>query len=184
MRSAFPISVAERLLRLWDEREVLLRALDRVPHTFCHLDAWRRNMFAPVGGEGPQGLTLIDWAYPGLGAVGTDVGDLFGESFCLSELGDVGPEVFDRAIFESYVLGLQEAGWKGDVRSVRFAFTTFCSLKHLFLIFVSLRDVWNENGQVVWERLFGRPFDEYVHRQANLLYYLFDLANEAQGSIV
>ena len=184
VRAAFPIPPVDRLLQLWDEREMLLRALDRVPQTFCHLDAWRRNMFAPVSGGGLHGLTLIDWAYPGLGAVGTDPGDLFGESFCLSELRDIGPEVFDRSIFDSYVLGLQGAGWKGDVRTVRLAFSAFCALKHLFLLFVSLRDVWNERGQVVWERLFGRPFDEYVYRQARLLYYLLDMAEEAHGLVV
>lgn len=184
MRSAFPVPLAERLLRLWDEREGLLRALDRVPHTFCHLDAWRRNMFAPGGSEASQGLTLIDWAYPGLGALGIDAGDLFGESFCLSELGDTEPGIFERAIFDSYVLGLHEAGWKGDVRTVRFAFAAFCSLKHLFLVFVSLRDVSDVGRQMVWERLFGRPFNDYVYRQAKLLHYLLELADEALELVV
>ncbi|HEY0069045.1 MAG TPA: hypothetical protein VGE04_03660, partial [Chloroflexia bacterium] len=76
LRAAFPVPVVDRLLQLWDERELLLRALDRGPQTFCHLDAWRGNMFAPVSGGGLHGLTLIDWAYPGLGAAGTDPGDL------------------------------------------------------------------------------------------------------------
>ena len=180
MRAAFPVPVVDRLLRLWDEREGLLSALDRVPQTFGHLDAWRRNMFATEGADGSPGLTLIDWAYPGRAAVGTDAGDLFGESFCLSELGDTGPASLDEAIFESYVAGLREAGWGGDVRLVRFAFTAFCALKHLFLIFVSLGDVANKDRRVTWERLFGRAFGDYVGRQAVHLYYLVDLGEEAR----
>lgn len=179
MRAAFPVPVVERLLRLWDGREGLLTELDRVPHTFCHLDAWRRNMFATLDDGGSPGLTLIDWAYPGFAAAGTDAGDLFGESFCLLELGDTDPGMLDQAIFESYAAGLEEAGWKGDVSAVRFAFTAFCALKHLFLIFVSLRDVPDEVRHGVWERLFGRTFRDYVERQAVHLYYLLERAEEA-----
>lgn len=181
MRRAFPVPVVDPLLRLWNGREKLLRALDRVPLTFGHLDAWRRNMFATRGADGSPGLTLIDWAYPGRAAVGTDIGDLFGESFCLAELGDTDPARLDEAIFESYVAGLREAGWVVGVDGVRFAFAAFCALKHLFLIFVSLRDVGDEHRRGVWERLFGRMFGDYVERQAVHLDYLLGLAKEAWG---
>jgi hypothetical protein len=180
IRAAFPLPVRERLLKLWDERERLLRGIDRVPQTFGHLDAWRRNMFAQGDADGSAGLTLIDWAYPGLAAVGTDAGDLFGESFCLAELGDTPPAILDQAIFESYVAGLCEAGWRGDAKMVRFAFTAFIALKHLFLVFVSLRDAPDESRQGVWERLFGRAFEDYVQRQAVHLYYLLERAEEAR----
>lgn len=179
MRAAFPVPVVERLLRLWDEREELLSGLDRAPQTFCHLDAWRRNMFLTRGEGGSPGLTLIDWAYPGSATVGTDAGDLFGESFCMAELGDTDPGMLDRAVFESYAAGLREAGWRGEMGTVRFAFTAFCALKHLFLIFMSLRDAPDEGRRGAWERLFGRRFDDYVERQSVHLYYLLDRADEA-----
>ena len=180
MRAAFPQPVVEPLLKLWDGREVMLRALDEVPVTFCHLDAWRRNMFSRVNSGGGPGLTLIDWAYPGYGAVGTDLGDLFGESFCLSDLGDTEAGVLDEALFSGYLAGLREAGWKGDTERVRFGFAAFCALKHLFMIFISVRDVPVESRHPVWERLFGRPFEEVMHRQSKLLYYLLNMAEEAQ----
>ncbi|MDQ5825748.1 MAG: hypothetical protein M3441_16260 [Chloroflexota bacterium] len=179
MRSAFPVPVVERLLKLWAGREVLLGALDRMPQTFCHLDAWRRNMFAGADAKGSARLTLIDWAYPGFGAISTDAGDLFGESFCLSELGDTEASILDEAIFGGYLEGLREAGWRGDADEVRFAFAAFCALKHLFMIFISVRDVQDGSQQAVWERLFGRSFDEFIHRQSKLLYYLLDLSDEA-----
>lgn len=179
LRSAFPVPVAERVLRLWDERETLLRALDRVRTTFCHLDAWRGNMRMGPSKGGGGSLILLDWAFPGMAAAGTDAGDLFAPSFNLLEVGDTPPGIFDQAIFESYVDGLRDAGWRGDTRAVRFAFAAFSALKYgCFMPW--LGDVCDPARQATWERLFGRPFPDFAHRQAELLYYLLDLADEAR----
>jgi hypothetical protein len=184
VRSAFPVPVVDRVLRLWDEREMLLRPLDRVPHTFGHLDAWRGNMFAssPEDAGKPNGLILIDWAYPGRGAAGTDAGDLFAGSFSLAENGDIEPRQLDQAIFGGYLAGLHAAGWraKGHERAVRFAFAASCALKYgCFLVW--LCDVPDEQRRAIWEHQSNRSFFDYAHRQASLLYYLLDLADEARG---
>jgi hypothetical protein len=114
VRSAFPIPVIERLLRLWDDRGPLLDVLDRVPHTLCHLDAWRCNMFAPADRNGQRRLVLIDWAFVGRGAIATDAGTLFTSSFSMFGVETVEPAVFDRTIVEHYLDGLRDAGWEGD----------------------------------------------------------------------
>jgi hypothetical protein len=178
VRAAFPVPVADRVLKLWDERETLLRPLDRVQHTHCHLDAWRGNIFAPPASDSDD-LVLIDWAFPGQAALGTDPGDLFAASFHLSELQDTEPRLLDQAIFEGYLAGLQEAGWRGDATAVRFAFAAFCALKNgCFLLW--LGDVADRQQQIRWERLSGLSFHDYAHQQARLLYYLLDLADEAR----
>jgi hypothetical protein len=185
VRSIFPVPVVDRLLRLWDERETLLGPLDRVQHTHCHLDAWRGNIFAPSasGGTGAcQDLVLIDWAFPGQAALGTDAGDLFAPSFSLAENGDLEPRYFDQAIFDGYLAGLQGAGRqaRGREREVRFAFATLSAQKYgCFLTW--LLDVPDEHRHALWERQSNRPFDDYTHRQARLLYYLLDLADEARA---
>jgi hypothetical protein len=140
-------------------------------------------MFAPPCAEGERKLILIDWAFPGRAALGTDPSDLLGGSFSLPELGDTEPRLLDQAIFESYVDGLRDAGWHGNVRKVRFTFAAFCALKYgCFLAW--LRQVPDEAHHCVWERIFKRPFPEYLHRQAVLLYYLLDLADEAFDFLV
>jgi thiamine kinase-like enzyme len=68
---------------LWEDRFVLLDVLERLPQTFCHLDAWRRNLYASPQVEGQHQLIAIDWAYPGLGTIATAIGDLFAASFSL-----------------------------------------------------------------------------------------------------
>jgi hypothetical protein len=179
VRSAFPIPVMERLLRLWDERGPLLDALDRVPHTLCHQDAWRCNMFAPADRNGQRRLVLIDWAFVGRGAIATDAGTLFTSSFSMFGVEAVEPAVFDRTIFEHYLDGLRDAGWRGDRTVARFAFASFCAIKHGCFI-PWLADLEDESRHSIWERHSGRPMDEFVHRQAALIYYLLDLADEAR----
>src|SRR5919201_6300912 len=70
IRRAYPTPVAERLLRLHAGRGVLLDRLDRLPHTLCHLDAFRRNLFARVTDDGRQQTVAIDWASIGFAALG------------------------------------------------------------------------------------------------------------------
>jgi hypothetical protein len=44
--------VAESVLRLWDGRAQLLKGLEGMPQTLCHLDAFRRNVIATRGDDG------------------------------------------------------------------------------------------------------------------------------------
>jgi hypothetical protein len=182
VRAAFPVAPVEPLLRLWNDRGPLFDVLDRVPFTLCHLDVWRGNLFAPLRPNGKPDLVLIDWAYPGRGPLGLDAGDLFGESFGLAEVPTDEPAHFDKAVFEGYLHGLHRAGWRGDPHVIRFALTTFCSLKHLMLVII-LKDAADESKHTRWESLFARPMEELVHRQASLVRYLLDLADEARGLV-
>jgi hypothetical protein len=181
-RSALRTPPVERLLRLWDEQAKLFDALERVPFTLCHLDAWRGNFFAPLRPDGTPDLVLIDWAFPGRGPLGADAGDLFGESFGLADVPTNDPSEFDRAIFEGYLQGLRHAGWSGDPRIIRFAFAAFCSLKHLLFVII-LKDAADESKHARWEHLFGRPMEDLVCRQISLLCYLLNLADEARDLV-
>lgn len=178
VRAAFPLPVAERLLRLWEDRGALLDALDRAPHTLCHHDAWRGNIFAPVDANGDHRLVLIDWAFVGSGAAGIDAGDLFGGSFSMFGVEPVAPSVLDKVIFDSYLDGLNKAGWRGDKNAVRLVFTTLAALKYAAIPFW-LSHVQDEATHSIWEQHSGRPMDEFIHRQAILTYHLLDLADEA-----
>jgi len=179
LRAAFPHPIASRLLRLWEDRSVLLAVLERLPQTFCHLDAWRGNFMTAAEGEGHHQLIAIDWAYPGLGTVGTDIGDLFAPSFSLFAVEPCDPQTLDRTIFQSYLQGLSAAGWLGDCRIVRCAFTIFTALK--YGCFISwLTRILDESLYASWERRTGHPLAECLRNQASLIFYLLDLADEAR----
>lgn len=182
LRSAFPIPVADRLLRLWEERGILLDVLERLPQTFCHLDAWRGNLFAAPDANGQHQFIAIDWAYAGLGTIATDIGDLAGASFSMFGVEPCDPRTFHTLIFENYLEGLRSAGWQGDQSMVRVAFAIFTALKYGCLL-VWLHQTLDESLHASWERKTGYPIDECLQNQAVLIYYLLDLADEARSLI-
>jgi hypothetical protein len=68
-------AVAESLVALWHERSALLDLLDALPRALCHHDLSVQNV---LPASDPP--TVIDCAFAGQGAVGTDVGPLAVES--------------------------------------------------------------------------------------------------------
>jgi hypothetical protein len=180
IQRSFPASTADRLLRLWTERAPLLDALERLPHTLCHKDAWRRNMFA--GTSDADRLVMIDWAYVGRGELGLDAGDLFAASYSLFGVEPCEPHELDRVVFESYLDGLHDAGWQGDWRAARFGYAASAALKYGCLVFW-LRDAGDLRGHAAWERLAGCSMAEYIENEGRLVTYLLDLADEARSLI-
>jgi Phosphotransferase enzyme family len=180
VQRAIPASAAPRLLRLWAERAPLIDALERVPQTLCHKDAWRRNMFANMSDS--DALVMIDWAYVGRGELGVDAGDLFAASYSLFGVEPCEPRELDQVVFGHYLTGLRAAGWQGDWRLARFGYAAYAALKYGCLTFW-LRDAGDPPSHTAWERLAGYPMADYVENQGRLVAYLLDLADEARGLI-
>jgi hypothetical protein len=169
--------LAPRLLRLWDERVSLLDLLEGLPQTLCHFDAWRGNLCAPEGAAGK--IVALDWAVLGCGSVGTDPGDLFAPSFAHGLVELCSPRELDEAIFEGYLAGLCEAGWRPDRALVRFGYAAFAALKYggiLPWIFIG-----TDAGSIAaWAQGAGRPLEEMLHEPIRLIAYLLDLLDEAR----
>ncbi len=115
-------AVIHAVFRLWSERNVYLAELDKLPQTFCHLDAFRGNLFICRGAEGQDKLVAIDWAFAGQGAVGQEPAMLVAGALGFAEVDLAQIPQLDRIVFEAYVEGLREAGWNGDREGVRFAY--------------------------------------------------------------
>jgi hypothetical protein len=80
-----------------------------LPHTLCHGDAWRRNLFARRDPHGREQTVAIDWADVGIGAVGEDLVDFVPGPATFYELEVADPHL-DRIAFAGYLEGLREAG--------------------------------------------------------------------------
>jgi hypothetical protein len=94
--------------------DATLARLEAAPPVLCHHDLHPANVLA--------GDRIVDWAYCGPGARGTDPGVLVAdgiadEAFPAELAGEVAA-----AVWEGYVAGLRDAGWADDLEDVRFAF--------------------------------------------------------------
>jgi len=76
----------------------MLNVLERLPQTFYYLDTWRGNLFAIPQADGDQQLVAIGRAYPGLGTIATDFGDLRASSFSLLRVEPCEPRTSDTVI--------------------------------------------------------------------------------------
>src|SRR5690606_7261739 len=76
--TVYPPEVLDGFSRLWRQRHALYAELQRLPQTFCHLDAFSRNIFVREQIGEPDDTILIDWSYAGIGAIGEDLVPLVG----------------------------------------------------------------------------------------------------------
>jgi len=96
-------------------------ALERLPQTLCHHDLHPGNVL--------DGDLIVDWAYCGYGARGTDAGVLVADGLADRVLpSDLVDDVAD-AVWAAYLAGLRDGGWSGDEGDVRFAFARGTALR-------------------------------------------------------
>jgi hypothetical protein len=181
VRDAFPEPPIERLERLWDERERFLTALDALPQSFSHRDAYPANLFTHRAPDGSAQTVAIDWTQAGPGPIGEDVGQIIFPSLLFMYVDAAKLPAFERTVFDGYVAGLRATWWSGDERSVRLGYCASAALHWAFAGAYALR--WAENeqlGQTMAAR-FNRPLDAIVRQRAAITYYLLDLADEARS---
>jgi hypothetical protein len=161
--------------------------LDRLPHTLCHLDAFRRNLFARVTSSGRQQTVAIDWASIGFAALGEEIGKMAATNVLLLEVPCERGEALLQAAQEQYLDGLAKCGWKVDaamVRAVRYAACVAAAL-HWASTSAAVPYLTVERGTergITWmRRWLGCSPPELLERWAPLTYWLLDLGEEAQA---
>lgn len=156
IRRWLPDEVMIRAARLWDDRHVFLDALDRLPQTLCHFDAFRRNLLIRQRADGSAQTVAVDWSFLGGGPLGAELVALFWVSYVFAEARADQTEELDACLFENYLDGLRAAGWRGDPRLPRLGYTAAMGLRRLAGMainapaFASLID---EGGSLPAERL-------------------------------
>jgi hypothetical protein len=179
VRHAFPVPVVDRLHELSRAHDTLLRAVDRLPRTFCHLDAWRENLIACRDPAGEERTVAIDWAFSGDGAVGEEISLLVWVSLLEFKIDPARTAELEQQVLEGYLEGLHEAGWRGDPKAVRLGYLA-SSLLLWGIIPEALTFARDTHSHADWEQAYGRPIDEIVAQAAEVTYLLLDRVDEAR----
>ena len=171
----------DRLKALWANRQVLLDALYRVPACFCHHDGFRRNLFARDAGPGNEQTVAIDWSHIGFGGIGQEAGTSTALDLLFLEIPVDQAQRLDEMIFESYVSGLRDAGWRGDARLARLGYTAGAALD-FGINWTASSSEWiidDEERLAVVESLLGHKIAEVLEQYAQTLPFLLDLGEDA-----
>jgi hypothetical protein len=179
LRAAFPRSITDDVLELWASHEALLATLERLPQTFCHMDAYRPNLVIRRAAKGADQTVAIDWVFAGRGAVGEEIANLLAASLIWLEYDAAEAKSLDEAVFSNYLNGLGEAGWQGDSRLVRLGHTAACALRWGVVGLWWLRSMSEANKQADLETHWGHPITELVSQWSRTTYHVLGLAKEA-----
>jgi hypothetical protein len=177
VRRCWPDGLVDRLLGLWQERDAFLEALERLPQTFCHLDAFPRNLL--IDGR-TEGVVAVDWSFAGIGGVGTEISPMVPASVWFFQAEPREMEGLSEAVLDGYVEGLRAAGWRGDHRLVRFGYMAGAVLHYgLFPLGVLMLD---ERLRERFERALGHPVGEIADRWAETVSVLLQQADQARAT--
>lgn len=174
----WPSSVVDAILRLWDERDAFCAALERLPQTFCHGDAIRRNLFACRGADGTEETIAIDWEFAGYYAIGEEVGQTISVAAAFFDLEPADLPALDEKLFAGYLAGLRDVGWRGDPRQVRFAYAAHAALRNAFNAVGAT--VPDDARRAASARNQGRTWEDLAERRAAVRPFLLERADEAR----
>ena len=154
----FPDATITRLLQLYDARHVLLDALERLPHTLCHRDAFPRNLFIRPGADATDQLVAIDWAFVGVGPIGQELAPLVVASVIFKEVDPAAARGLEELAVAQYLAGLRERGVHADPQAVRFGYAASAALTYGlagsgWILSIAL----DESQHGWWEEATGAP---------------------------
>jgi hypothetical protein len=184
VRRVFPESIGEEVVRLWMEREQWLAALDRLPQTFCHLDAYSRNLLARRRADGSDQTVAIDWAFAGAAALGTDAGQLASASYLFGDAPAIAIQQLWEAVLAGYLEGLADAGWRGDDHLVTFGAAALTAIRWGFFIPAgALGIALDERRHASTEQRWQRPLEDILTDRAVLTNFVLERASAARAML-
>ena len=173
-QSCLPKPLSDKALRCWTEKEMFLAVLEELPHTVCHFDAFRRNLFARSSADGRNQTVAIDWAFVGSGPVGAELVALVWITLAFREVEASQARDLAGIVFASYLDGLQDSGWQGDPLEVRFAFTAATALRRLATMGLVAERLQPE------QQSLKSAHKEWANHVAEVGIFIEELADEAR----
>jgi hypothetical protein len=155
----FDPGAREELRQLWGDRERWWGALDRLPLTLAHLDAFRANLISRTT-RGQVETVAIDWAFVGLAPLAADVATLVAAS--LFYHGDpLDPQAVTTACLGATHDGLRDVGHDISMQELERAYAINVVGRWGFVI-APLRAAGDRAREENMEHRLRRPYREIV----------------------
>jgi len=178
VRRAVPPAWLDRLRALHAQRARLLAALERLPSTVSHLDAWRANLIARDS-DGATETVAIDWSLLGLAPAGQEIAVFVTGARVWLTLDPADAGELGELSFRSYVDGLLDAGWGGAEADIRLAYAASAALWAVIPAPLWLRWFTLPARRAWLERKFGMPLEEAAEPFGAFIGFALDLGDEA-----
>ena len=127
---AFPAADCAYIFQAWEKHQRYLAVLESLPQTLCHMDVFARNILPRLGASGEVEHILVDWVFCGPGAVGEELVSLVMANLFFAETPYEQADDLEIQVMESYLTGLEEAGWLGDPRLAQLGFAIGAALRY------------------------------------------------------
>ena len=173
----WPEDTREEVLRMWAERERFLAALEALPQTLLHGDINLGNLFARRDARGAPVTTAIDWAFAAGGALGQDLVGLLRPRTQVRE--GLAPPALRALVFDGYLAGLRDAGWRGAADDVRLGLTGGAALRDLFHTLVY--EILDEARRAEMEAQIRRPLESLADGMGRGVRTAVEYAREARA---
>lgn len=198
IRRALSGITADFMQRVWEERHAILETVERLPQTFCHLDAFRRNLFSRrhVNGhhangrttDGSQQVVAVDWSYMGIAAVGEELAPLIGASIGFFAVMPADALVLEQIVLEGYLEGLHDAGWQGNPDLVRFGYAATMYWRYAIGAFTGEMVPWmlDERYHAAIEQAMGRSMEEladYTAAQQDFFQRVYEQVSRLRAAL-
>ncbi|BFH64821.1 phosphotransferase [Paenibacillus azoreducens] len=109
-----------------------LDSLQQLPRVLAHQDLSQMNMLLVKKKSRESHLVLIDWQFMSISGIGEDLGKLFGVNMSLGIIQPNQYQIFHDSLFTSYIEGLRDMGWRGDIGMVKYGFSLSAALRSVW----------------------------------------------------
>lgn len=184
VRQTWPPEIMDAYLWFWEARHAVLAMLSTLPSTFCHLDAFPRNLFFRTRAENATEIVAIDWGFCGVGVIGEDLAPLVAGSIAFMEAPAATHHRLEMAALDGYVAGLRESGWDGDPQGVRIGYAASAALRYgLGALRLALPPLLDEGAHPFLEQLMGHSMADIAEQQRHFAIWMAALVSEVRDHL-
>jgi hypothetical protein len=186
IRRCLPGISADFIQKIWNERIEILGIIESLPKTFCHQDAFRRNLFFQHMPEKEPQVVAVDWSYSGIAAVGEEIAPLVHASLSFGAVPAEDAFRLEQIVLDGYMDGLRDAGWQPNPDMIRFSYAATIYWRYAIGGFAGEMVPWllEESYHAAIEQAWGKTMEQLADETASSIgwvNYIYDQASKLKA---